>query len=91
MLQFKYHCPEPMAAGFFLTKDRESDIITSKNNYRCTDTGGIIMKEKCTIYHGSEKIIQKPVFGFGNKYNDYGLGFYCISAKIKLSQLREKR
>ena len=27
------------------------------------------MKEKLTIYHGSEKIIQKPVFGFGNKYN----------------------
>lgn len=29
------------------------------------------------IYHGSEKIIQKPQYGFGKKYNDYGLGFYC--------------
>lgn len=38
------------------------------------------MKEKLTIYHGSEKIIQKPVFGFGNKYNDYGLGFYCTES-----------
>ncbi len=29
------------------------------------------------IYHGSENIIDKPVFGKGKKYNDYGRGFYC--------------
>ena len=29
------------------------------------------------IYHGSKDIIEKPVFGKGNKKNDYGLGFYC--------------
>ena len=29
------------------------------------------------IYHGSEKIIEKPIFGYGKTYNDYGLGFYC--------------
>lgn len=29
------------------------------------------------LYHGSENIIQKPQHGFGKKYNDYGLGFYC--------------
>lgn len=29
------------------------------------------------LYHGSSHIIQKPVFGFGKTYNDYGLGFYC--------------
>ena len=29
------------------------------------------------IYHGSENIIEKPIFGFGKSYNDYGLGFYC--------------
>ena len=29
------------------------------------------------IYHGSEKIIEKPLFGKGKKYNDYGRGFYC--------------
>ena len=29
------------------------------------------------IYHGSKQIIEKPIFGEGNKYNDYGLGFYC--------------
>jgi len=29
------------------------------------------------IYHGSEYIIEQPMYGFGKKYNDYGLGFYC--------------
>lgn len=29
------------------------------------------------IYHGSEKIIEKPIYGYGKSYNDYGLGFYC--------------
>ena len=29
------------------------------------------------IYHGSNKIIEKPLFGFGKTHNDYGLGFYC--------------
>ena len=29
------------------------------------------------IYHGSEKVIEKPIFGYGKAYNDYGLGFYC--------------
>ena len=35
------------------------------------------MSEKITVYHGSSKIIEKPVFGEGNPNNDYGLGFYC--------------
>jgi len=30
-----------------------------------------------TLYHGSVNIIEKPLFGYGKKYNDYGLGFYC--------------
>ncbi|MBQ6231308.1 MAG: DUF3990 domain-containing protein [Eubacterium sp.] len=30
-----------------------------------------------TIYHGSDHIIKKPLFGVGKTYNDYGLGFYC--------------
>ncbi|MGN0037676.1 MAG: DUF3990 domain-containing protein [Coriobacteriales bacterium] len=29
------------------------------------------------LYHGSSKIIEKPVFGVGNPHNDYGLAFYC--------------
>jgi len=28
------------------------------------------------LYHGSDKIIKKPEFGKGSKFNDYGLGFY---------------
>lgn len=29
------------------------------------------------LYHGSENIIYKPIFGQGNSANDYGRGFYC--------------
>ena len=29
------------------------------------------------LYHGSSQIIQKPIWGYGKAYNDYGLGFYC--------------
>ena len=32
---------------------------------------------KKIIYHGSSRIIEKPLFNFGKKYNDYGIGFYC--------------
>jgi len=38
------------------------------------------MKKTLTLYHGSEKIIEKPLFGAGNKNNDYGLGFYCTES-----------
>lgn len=33
--------------------------------------------KKITIYHGSTKIIEKPLYGVGKTYNDYGRGFYC--------------
>ena len=33
------------------------------------------MKKK--LYHGSQNIIENPVWGYRKKYNDYGLGFYC--------------
>ena len=32
---------------------------------------------KKDLYHGSEKILKRPVFGFGKTENDYGCGFYC--------------
>lgn len=32
---------------------------------------------KIILYHGSAEKIEKPVFGKGKVYNDYGLGFYC--------------
>lgn len=32
---------------------------------------------KIVLYHGSNKKIEKPLFGKGKVYNDYGQGFYC--------------
>lgn len=32
---------------------------------------------KIALYHGSNEIIEKPLFGKGKAYNDYGQGFYC--------------
>ncbi len=33
------------------------------------------------LYHGSDKVIQKPLFNYGKPYNDYGLGFYMTKDK----------
>ena len=33
-----------------------------------------------TLFHGSSDIIEKPKFGYGKTYNDYGLGFYCTDS-----------
>lgn len=35
---------------------------------------------KLILYHGSKNIIKMPIFGFGNKNNDYGMGFYCTES-----------
>ena len=35
------------------------------------------MKKALILYHGSNVIVEKPQFGYGNLRNDYGLGFYC--------------
>lgn len=32
------------------------------------------------LFHGSPSIIEKPRFGYGKPYNDYGLGFYCTDS-----------
>ena len=32
---------------------------------------------KIILYHGSSEIIEKPIYGKGKIYNDYGRGFYC--------------
>lgn len=29
-----------------------------------------------TLYHGSEHIIEKPLYHGGKRYNDYGYGFF---------------
>lgn len=38
------------------------------------------MEKEIILYHGSEKIIENPVFGAGKKNNDFGLGFYCTES-----------
>ena len=35
------------------------------------------MDKTMPLYHGSSFIIERPEFGKGNPFNDYGLGFYC--------------
>lgn len=35
---------------------------------------------KITIWHGSDKIIKKPLLGKGKVHNDYGSGFYCTES-----------
>lgn len=35
---------------------------------------------KRILYHGSPDIIERPIFGYGKAYNDYGLGFYCTDS-----------
>lgn len=39
------------------------------------------MDKQITIFHGSEKIVEQPVFGEGKKNNDFGLGFYCTASE----------
>ena len=36
--------------------------------------------DRIVIYHGSDHIIEKPLFGVGNVHNDYGQAFYCTSS-----------
>ena len=52
------------------------------------------MEKRITLYHGSEKIVEQPVFGAGRKNNDFGLGFYCteneeLSKEWAVSSLRD--
>lgn len=39
------------------------------------------MDKKINLFHGSEKIVETPVFGEGKKNNDFGLGFYCTESE----------
>ena len=38
------------------------------------------MSESMRLYHGSPILVPRPLFGVGNPYNDYGLGFYCTES-----------
>lgn len=35
------------------------------------------MPDLIDIYHGTDHVVEKPLFGKGKIYNDYGRGFYC--------------
>ena len=37
----------------------------------------VIQTNMLDLYHGSEKVVAKPIYGAGKPYNDYGRGFYC--------------
>lgn len=39
------------------------------------------MNKLITLYHGSDKIVEQPIFGEGKKNNDFGLGFYCTASE----------
>lgn len=41
---------------------------------------------KLTLYHGSDHIVQKPLYGVGKKDNDYGSGFYTTEDKQKADE-----
>ena len=36
---------------------------------------------RITIYHGSDHVIEKPIYGYGASTNDYGKGFYCTKSQ----------
>ena len=38
------------------------------------------MEKNITVYHGSNQIVEVPVFGEGKMHNDFGLGFYCTES-----------
>ena len=35
------------------------------------------MPKRIKLYHGSDKIVERPELGKGSARNDYGQGFYC--------------
>lgn len=39
------------------------------------------MSNSIILYHGTDHILEKPQYGFGKPYNDYGLAFYCTKSK----------
>ncbi|MCR4683480.1 MAG: DUF3990 domain-containing protein [Clostridiales bacterium] len=38
------------------------------------------MERIITLYHGSERVVEAPVFGEGKEHNDFGRGFYCTES-----------
>lgn len=42
--------------------------------------------QKRVLYHGSDRIVEKPLFGFGRSDNDYGSGFYTTEIEEKADE-----
>ncbi|MCD8046717.1 MAG: DUF3990 domain-containing protein [Clostridiales bacterium] len=62
---------------------KEYNLYITEKHIKCPKyvfhDGGYEKDEK-TLYHGSENVIKKPLFGIGKSYNDYGVGFYCTES-----------
>lgn len=41
---------------------------------------GTFVMSEILLFHGSSNIIEKPLYGVGKTWNDYGLGFYCTES-----------
>ena len=39
------------------------------------------MEHIITLFHGSEKVVEVPIFGVDKKTNDFGPGFYCTESE----------
>lgn len=42
--------------------------------------------DRLKLYHGSDHIIERPVFGFGKSDNDYGSGFYTTEVRERAEE-----
>lgn len=60
------------------------------HSYHCGDIlnvvsmEAIVLKKIITLYHGSENIVEVPVFGKGRRNNDFGLGFIARKAALAM-------
>lgn len=47
--------------------------------------------DRIIVFHGSEKIIEKPVYGQGDIHSDYGRAFYCTQDLHAAKEWANKR
>ena len=45
--------------------------------YRSIVTIEVYIVSAIKLFHGSQVVVEKPLFGYGKIMNDYGQGFYC--------------
>lgn len=60
------------------------DNASISKDSRIISKGGCTIPEfeidgvrKITLYHGSDRVVEKPEYGYGSWANDFGRGFYC--------------